>query len=198
MLRDGCRFIQDSPGPKGRPSRPDPHQKRGCWCRPLSRTWRAVLENPIVAALSLAEPAVRGLPKMAKQRWKASVPDTRLAGSDGRRLESRWRAALLADGWAACLPATGLAFLSDIIQTLPVDRATVHETRTLGAWACGMHAGVYPDQNSPHRDAENPIHAGNADDASATRKYALWKKARLSDPEILRKLFMTAPTLAGI
>lgn len=176
-LRDGLQIIKDAAATQSLAEQADPHQNvilvpafvglgapywdAECRGAVFGLTRGSGPAEMAMAALESVGYQTRDLLEAMSADWQA----------DGVQPTLRVDGGMSANDWA-------MQFLSDIIAA-PVDRPKVLETTALGAaWLAGMHAGIYPDQDTFAESwALDKQFTPQMEEPKRTEKYAAWKRA---------------------
>ncbi|MDR6265709.1 glycerol kinase GlpK [Roseobacter sp. N2S] len=176
-LRDGLQIIKDAAATQSLAEQADPHQNvilvpafvglgapywdAECRGAVFGLTRGSGPAEMAMAALESVGYQTRDLLEAMSADWQA----------DGVQPTLRVDGGMSANDWA-------MQFLSDIIAA-PVDRPKVLETTALGAaWLAGMHAGIYPDQDTFAESwALDNQFTPQMEEPKRTEKYSAWKRA---------------------
>ena len=176
-LRDGLQIIKDAAVTQSLAEQADPHQNvilvpafvglgapywdAECRGAVFGLTRGSGPAEMAMAALESVGYQTRDLLEAMSADWQA----------DGVQPTLRVDGGMSANDWA-------MQFLSDIIAA-PVDRPKVLETTALGAaWLAGMHAGIYPDQDTFAESwALDKQFTPQMEEPKRAEKYAAWKRA---------------------
>nr|WP_325248130.1 glycerol kinase GlpK [Amylibacter sp.] len=176
-LRDGLQIIKDAAVTQSLAEQADPHQNvilvpafvglgapywdAECRGAVFGLTRGSGPAEMAMAALESVGYQTRDLLEAMSADWQA----------DGVQPTLRVDGGMSANNWA-------MQFLSDIIAA-PVDRPKVLETTALGAaWLAGMHAGIYPDQDTFAESwALDKQFTPQMEEPKRAEKYAAWKRA---------------------
>lgn len=176
-LRDGLQIIKDAAATQSLAEQADPHQNVilvPAFVGLGAPYWDAECRGAVFGLTRGSGPAEMAMAALESVGYQTrDLLDAMSADwqADGVQPTLRVDGGMSANDWA-------MQFLSDIIAA-PVDRPKVLETTALGAaWLAGMHAGIYPDQDTFAESwALDNQFTPQMEEPKRTEKYAAWKRA---------------------